>query len=111
MFRKNDNLDGLSFEQEFVDEFVAEEVVEEPEIEFEEIVEEEIPEEVKAVESCYIINGNLNLRKEASKDSDIVKVLPLGLVLEVKEKDGDWTKVSDGIDEGWVMTEFVKFGE
>lgn len=111
MFKKNDNLDGLSFEQEYVDEFVVDEVVEEPEIEFDEIVEEKIPEEVKVVESCYIIGGNLNLRKEASKDSSIVKVLPLGLVLEVKEKADNWTRVSDGSDEGWVMTEFLQFEE
>ena len=96
MFEKN-NLDGLSFEQAYIDEFV-----EEP------AIEEEIPE---VVESCYIIRGNLNLRKEASKDSSIVKVLPLGLVLEVKEKAGDWTRVSDGSDEGWVMTEFLQFEE
>lgn len=108
MLKKNDNLDGLSFEQEYVDEFVANEVIEEPVIEFEEIVEE-VPEEFKAVESCYIIGGNLNLRKEASKDSSVVKVLPLGLVLDVKEKVGDWTRVSDGSDEGWVMTDFLQF--
>lgn len=105
MFKRNNDL------EEYTVDSVIEEVVEEPVIEFEEIVEEEIPEAVEVVESCYIINGNLNLRKEASKDSDVVKVLPLGLVLEVKEKVGDWTKVSDGSDEGWVMTEFLQFEE
>lgn len=94
MFEKNENL------EEYTAEPVVDEVVEEPSI------EEEIPEVVK---SCYIIGGNLNLRKEASKDSNIVKVLPLGMVLEVKEKADNWTRVSDGIDEGWVMTEFLQF--
>lgn len=104
MFEKN-NLDGLSFEQAYIDEFVAEE----PNKEFEEVATEENV-EPDVCESCYIIGGNLNLRKEASKDSDVVKVLPLGLVLEVKEKADNWTRVSDGSDEGWVMTEFIKFG-
>lgn len=103
---ENNNLDGLSFEQEYIDEFVAKE----PNKEFEEVVTEENV-EPDVCESCYIIGGNLNLRKEASKDSSIVKVLPLGLVLDVKEKAGDWTRVSDGFDEGWVMTEFLQFEE
>lgn len=96
MFEKNENL------EEYTAEPVVDEVVEEPSI------EEEIPE---VVESCYIIGGNLNLRKEASVKSDIIKVLPLGLVLDVKEKAGDWTRVSDGSDEGWVMTKFLQFEE
>lgn len=103
---ENNNLDGLSFEQEYIDEFVAKE----PNEEFEEVVTEENV-EPGVCESCYVIGGNLNLRKEASKDSSIVKVLPLGLVLEVKEKAGDWARVSDGSDEGWVMTEFLQFEE
>lgn len=105
MFEKN-NLDSLSFEQAYIEEFVAEE----PNKEFEEVIMEENV-EPDVCESCYIIGGNLNLRKEASKDSSIVKVLPLGLVLEVKEKVGDWTRVTDGSDEGWVMTEFLQFEE
>lgn len=105
MFEKN-NLDGLSFEQAYIDEFVAEE----PNKEFKEVATEENA-EPDVCESCYIIGGNLNLRKEASKDSDVVKVLPLGLVLDVKEKAGDWTRVSDGSDEGWVMTKFLQFEE
>lgn len=105
MFEKN-NLDGLSFEQAYIEEFVAEE----PNKEFEEVIMEENV-EPDVCESCYIIGGNLNLRKEASKDSSIAKVLPLGLVLVVKEKGDAWSKVSDGIDEGWVMTEFLQFEE
>ena len=64
--------------------------------------------------TCYVIGGNLNLRKEPSPKSEIIKVLPLGMVLrsDVRfQEENGWIRVTDGSDEGWVMKEFVKFEE
>ena len=103
----NENLEAYSAEP------IIEEDTEQSD-EFEETVEDvcdDLYRPFLSSNACYIIGGNLNLRKEASKNSSIVKVLPLGLVLEVKEKGDTWSRVSDGSDEGWVMTEFLQFEE
>ena len=106
MFEKKDKLDGLTFEEVIIDESVAENVKEtaKPEVEFEEVLED--------VKSCYVVGGNLNLRESPSTDANIIKVLPLGLVLNAcSEKEGDWIKVTDNNSEGWVMTKFLEFEE
>lgn len=98
---------------ENLEEYTVEPIVEEtdePEIEFEEVLEDArvglFP------KSCYVVGGNLNLRESPSTDANIIKVLPLGLVLNTcSEKEGDWIKVTDNDSEGWVMTKFLEFEE
>lgn len=50
---------------------------------------------------------NLNLRKEPTTDSEIVKVIPKGTELKKYSQENGWAKVKDGEDIGYVSAEFL----
>lgn len=49
----------------------------------------------------------LNIRNEASSDSEIVGKLYPGAAGEIVEESGDWTKITSGSVTGWVSNEFL----
>lgn len=58
-----------------------------------------------------VTTDTLNLRKEASTDSAVVKLLNLGDELNVISEEGSWYKVKCAENEGYVSKEFVKLKE
>jgi len=57
------------------------------------------------------IDDTLNIRKEASTDSDIVGKLFNGNVGDVLETDGDWVKISSGDVTGYVNSDYILTGK
>lgn len=57
------------------------------------------------------IDDTLNIRKEASTDSDIVGKLFDGNVGDVLETDGDWVKISSGDVTGYVNRDYILTGK
>lgn len=57
------------------------------------------------------IDDTLNIRKEASTDSDIVGKLFDGNVGDVLETDGDWVKISSGDVTGYVNSAYILTGK
>ncbi len=58
-----------------------------------------------------ITSGNLNIRTEASTDSDIVGTLPRGGVCLVKEKGDTWSYIASGSCYGYVLNDYLAFGD
>lgn len=56
------------------------------------------------------ISDTLNIRAEASVESEIVGKMFDGTVGDVLEEDGEWTKISSGAVTGYVKTEFILTG-
>lgn len=50
---------------------------------------------------------NLNLRLEASTDSEVITVISEGEAVEVEETDGEWCKVLYGDTEGYLKLEYL----
>ena len=98
-------MEGLSTNQEFIEEFMVEESN----------VEEEIVEEPKEISSFHfgkVINGSLNLRLEPSKDAQIIKILPVDTQVNykgIKEEIDGFVKVrvEEFDEDGFVMDEFI----
>lgn len=57
------------------------------------------------------IDDTLNIREEASTDSDIVGKLFDGNVGDVLETDGDWVKISSGDVTGYVNRDYILTGK
>ena len=57
------------------------------------------------------IDDTLNIREEASTDSDIVGKLFDGNVGDVLETDGDWVKISSGDVTGYVNSDYILTGK
>jgi len=55
--------------------------------------------------------GSLNMRKSASKNATIIKTIPRNTVITVLERGATWSKVTYGGKTGYVMNEFLTFGE
>ncbi|MBR5230848.1 MAG: SpoIID/LytB domain-containing protein [Clostridia bacterium] len=55
--------------------------------------------------------GSLNMRKSASKNAAIIKTIPRNTVITVLERGKTWSKVTYGGKTGYVMNEFLTFGE
>lgn len=53
----------------------------------------------------------LNLRKEASTDSNVVELLSQDDKLEVISQEGDWYQVKHGDNTGYVKKEYIKINE
>lgn len=53
----------------------------------------------------------LNLRKEASTDSNVVELLSQDDKLEVISQEGDWCQVKHGDNTGYVKKEYIKINE
>ena len=57
------------------------------------------------------VDKALNVRKEASKNADVVGKLYKGSIAEVVEAGEEWTKIKSGNVEGYVKNEYCVFGE
>ncbi len=59
------------------------------------------------------VDGNLNVREEASKDSSVVGKLTNHNAVEIKStsKDGKWYEVTSGNVEGYVSTAYILTGD
>ena len=58
-----------------------------------------------------ISSGNLNIRSEASTDSEVVGILTNHNACEVLEDAGDWLKVTSGKVTGYVSKEYLVTGD
>lgn len=63
---------------------------------------------VKAATQLEVTADTLNLRKEASTDSDILTLLSKGEKCELVEEAGDWYKIKYKTYTGYVTKEYVK---
>ena len=57
------------------------------------------------------VEGNLNVREQATTDSDIVGKMQGDAACEILEADGEWTKISSGNVTGYVSSEFLLTGD
>lgn len=76
----------------------------------EELVEKKpAPKKEKPVKKGVVVNGNLNMRRRATVDSDVACVLECGTeVIILSDKDLAFYKIAvDGL-EGYCMKEFIK---
>lgn len=55
--------------------------------------------------------GTLNIRAEASADSEIIGTVPTGGILYIEEKGAEWTLISSGDCYGYVKNEYIAFGD
>lgn len=63
-------------------------------------------------EKCIAnVEETLNIRKEASADSDFVGSMNPGAIATVEGTEGDWTKIKSGDVEGYVLTDYILTGE
>ena len=58
-----------------------------------------------------IEEGNLNIRAGAGVDYKVVGKMTAHNACDVLEADGDWSHIISGDVDGWVMTEYLIFGE
>lgn len=80
-----------------------EEQVQEPE---ETVQEPEVVTPTK-LKTSYINTQTVNLRKEASKDSDVVAKLSLNTAVDVYSEENGWSKVKVGEKEGYIATSLL----
>ena len=57
------------------------------------------------------VNESLNIREEASEESEIVGKLYAGCIGSLLEKKDGWTKIASGSVVGYVKDEYVLVGE
>ncbi|MDD5933954.1 MAG: peptidoglycan DD-metalloendopeptidase family protein [Clostridiales bacterium] len=57
------------------------------------------------------VNDYVNIRDKATTDGEIVGRLYANAVANVVETKGEWTKISSGKVDGYIKTEYLKFGE
>lgn len=57
------------------------------------------------------VEGSLNIRAEASEESDVVGKLYKGAVADIVERGEEWSKISSGSVEGYVKNEYCVFDE
>lgn len=57
------------------------------------------------------VNQYVNIRKEASQDSEKLGVLYKDCGGHILESQGDWTKIQSGDVTGWIKNEYLYFGE
>lgn len=57
------------------------------------------------------VENNMNVRQEASEESEIVGKIYKGAAAEIVEAGEEWTKIKSGNVEGYVKNEFCVFGE
>jgi uncharacterized protein YgiM (DUF1202 family) len=56
------------------------------------------------------VEGNINIREEATTDSSIVGKLPENAGCEILSQEGDWLRISSGEVEGYVLAEYILTG-
>lgn len=57
------------------------------------------------------IEDNVNIREEATTDSEVVGKINNGVVGDVVSVDGDWVEISSGAVNGYVKSEFIITGD
>lgn len=57
------------------------------------------------------VEETLNIRKEASTESDFVGSMNPGAIATVEGSEGDWTKIKSGEVEGYVLTDYILTGK
>ncbi len=57
------------------------------------------------------VESNLNVRKEAGEESELVGKLPRDAGCEILQKEGEWTQIQSGEVTGYVKTEFLMTGK
>lgn len=57
------------------------------------------------------VSSYVNIRREATKESDIVGVLSDGRAVNAISTDDGWTKISSGDIEGYIKSEYLVFGD
>lgn len=57
------------------------------------------------------VSDTLNVRAEATTDSDIVGVMPGTAACEILEQDGDWYHIKSGDVEGFCLGEYILTGD
>ena len=79
---------------------------------------EETPEEVEEVEEVVTfdkvianVNESLNIRKEASSDSEVVGKLNKNAYAKIVERGEEWTKISSGNVTGYVNNDYLYFDQ
>lgn len=72
---------------------------------------EEDPSEEVLTARVTTESGSLNLRKSASKSAKILTTIPRNTVITVIERGGTWSQVKYNGKTGFVMNEFLTFGE
>lgn len=55
----------------------------------------------------YVTGENVNFRKEASTDSEVIKELEIGSTVKVLEVSENWLKIKKGEDEGYIRALYV----
>lgn len=88
---------------------IEEQPVEEPEKQEQEEEPEETVQEPEIVKptklkTSYINSQTVNLRKEASKDSEVVAKLSLNTAVDVYSEEDGWSKVKVGEKEGYISS-------
>ncbi len=69
-----------------------------------------IPLCIALAKSGTVTADALNMRKSASTDSKVVKVLRKGTTVTIKDTSGSWYKVSAGGKTGYVYKKYIKVG-
>ncbi|MDE5778354.1 MAG: SH3 domain-containing protein [Lachnospiraceae bacterium] len=96
--KQNDSEQVTTEEASAKSEEEAEPPVEEPKSEFD--------------EKCIAnVEETLNIRKEASTESDFVGCMNPGAIATVEGSEGDWTKIKSGEVEGYVLTDYILTGK
>lgn len=57
------------------------------------------------------VSDTLNVRAEASKDADIVGVMPADAACEIIEQEGDWYHITSGEVEGYCLGDYIVTGD
>lgn len=64
------------------------------------------------IATVWAASGNtVNMREQKSKNSDLVCRIPIGEQVEVLENGSDWCFCRYGMNNGYIMSEFLIFGE
>lgn len=61
----------------------------------------------KLIKTVFIASDTVNLRKEASTDSEIVAKLTLNMAVDVYSEEGGWSKIKVSGKEGYVSTSLL----
>ncbi|MCR5581003.1 MAG: C40 family peptidase [Pseudobutyrivibrio sp.] len=60
---------------------------------------------------CNVSEGNLNIRESASSDAKLVGKFPAEAACEILSTEGEWSYISSGEVEGYVLSEYLITGD
>ena len=60
---------------------------------------------------CTVSEGNLNIRESASKDGKLVGKFPAEAACEIVRTEGEWSYITSGEVEGYVLSEYLLTGD